>query len=70
MIPFILNQEFENIHEEINGKDVSVIFDGTTRLGEALAIVVHYVDPEWKILQRLVHLQMLVKSVTGEECYW
>ena len=24
LIPFIHNQEFENIHEEINGKDVSV----------------------------------------------
>ena len=67
MIPFIHNQEFDNIHKEINGKDVSVIFDGTTRLGKALAIVVCYVDPEWKILQRLVHPQLLVKSVTGEE---
>ena len=67
LIPFIYNQEFENIHEEINGKDVSVIFDGTARLGEALAIVVHYVNAEWKIVQWLIHLQMLVKSVTGEE---
>ena len=67
LIPFIHNQEFENIHEEINGKDVSVIFDGTTRLGEALAIVVHYVNAEWEIVWWLAHLQMLVKSVTGEE---
>ena len=67
LIPFIHKQEFERIREEINGKDVSVIFDGTTRLGEALAIVIRYVNSEWKIVKRLVHLQMLVKSVTGEE---
>ena len=67
LIPFIHKQEFERIREEISGKDVSVVFDGTTRLGEALAIVIRYVDPDWKITQRLVRLQMLVKSVTGEE---
>ena len=67
LISFIHNQEFESIREEINGKDVSVIFDGTTRLGEALAIVTRYVNAEWKIVQWLVRLQMLVKSVTGEE---
>ena len=66
LIPFIHNQEFESIRTEINGKDVSVNFDGTT-LGKALAIVIHYVNAEWKIVQRLVRLQMLVKSVTGEE---
>ena len=67
LIPFIHKQEFERIQGEISGKDVSVVFDGTTRLGEALAIVVRYVDTEWQITQRLVRLQMLVKSVTGEE---
>ena len=46
---------------------MSVIFDGTTHLEEALAIVVHYVNPEWKIVKRLVRLKMLVKSVNSEE---
>ena len=32
-----------------------------------MAIVVCYVNAEWKIVQWLVRLQMLVKSVTGEE---
>ena len=36
LIPFIHNQEFESIRKEINDKDVSVIFDGTTRLGESI----------------------------------
>jgi len=67
LIPFIHKQEFERIQGEINGKDISVVFDGTTRLWEALAIVIRYIDAEWQITQRLVWLQMLVKSVTGEE---
>ena len=67
LIPFIHKQEFKKIREEISGKHVSVVFDGTTRLGEALAIVIRYVDSGWKIMQWLVRLQMLAKSVTGEE---
>ena len=61
LIPFIHKQEFEKIREEINGKDISVIFDGTTCLGEALAIVKRYVNAEWKIVQWLVRLQIMVR---------
>ena len=46
---------------------MSVIFDGTTRLGEALAIVVRFVSDEWSLEQRLVKLQLLTKSMSGEE---
>ena len=67
LIPFIHKQELEKIQEEISGKYVSVVFDGTTRLGKALAIVICYVDSEWQIMQRLVCLQVLAKGVTGEE---
>jgi len=65
--PFFHKQELERIQGEINGKDISDVFDGTTRLGEALAIVIPYIDTEWQITQQLVWLQMLVKSVSGEE---
>lgn len=33
--------------KELAGRHVAVIFDGTTRLGEALAIVLCYVSDEW-----------------------
>ena len=49
------------------GKSVSVIFDGTTRLGEVMAIVIRFVDDSFVIQQRLIRLQLLVKSMTGEE---
>ena len=66
LIPFILDEERGLIREEIKDKFVSVIFDGTSRLGEVLAIVLRYVE-DYKIKQRLVRLEILTKSMTGEE---
>lgn len=44
LIPFVLNQQQTLIKEEIEGKYVAVIFDGTTYLGEALGIVLRFVS--------------------------
>jgi hypothetical protein len=66
-VPFILKDEENCIRQEIEGKQLSIIFDGTSRLGEALAIVVRFVNDDLSIHQRLVRLQMLTKSLTGEE---
>ena len=38
-LPFILSEEETRIRSEINDRPVSVIFDGTSRVGEALAIL-------------------------------
>ena len=67
LIPFILQQEQENIQNEISGRDISVIFDGSTRQGEALAIVLRFISTEWIIEQRLVRMQLLSQSLKGEE---
>ena len=67
LIPFVLNQELELIKKEISDKFVSVVFNGTTRLGEAMAIIIRFVDSEWIVQQRLVCMRMLSKSLTGEE---
>ena len=67
LVPFIHTQEQADIKAEISGKPVSVVFDGTTSLGEAMAVVVRYVDDSFAIQQRLIRLQLLVKSMTGEE---
>ena len=67
LIPFIREREVAQIHREIAGKKVSAIFDGTTRLGEALVIVLRFVTDDWQIQHRLVRLQLLAKSLTGEE---
>ena len=76
LIPFVRKEEEEMIKGEISGHNVSVIFDGTTRLGEALAIVVRFITADWEIKQRLVCLQLIAKSLKGEElaptrwCSW
>ena len=69
LIPFVLSEERSQIRAEIEGLPVSVIFDGTTRFGEALAIILRYVDhSSLTIHQRLIRIQLLTKSMTtGEE---
>jgi hypothetical protein len=32
-------------------RDLSIIFDGTTRQGEAIAIIVRFLDNNWMITQ-------------------
>lgn len=66
LVPFICEEEKRRIKQESNGKLVPLIFDGTSRLGEVLAIVIRFVK-NWNIVQRLVCLEFLVKSMTGEE---
>ena len=65
LVPFISREERSRIKDEINGKFVPVIFDGTSRLGEVLAVVIRFVD-NWKVIQRLVRLEFVQKSMTGE----
>ena len=67
IIPFILAEEKQRILKEINGRDVSITFDGTSRLGEAMVFVVRFIDDHWSPQQRLVRLQMLAKTMCGEE---
>ena len=51
LVPFIHTQEQAVIKAEISGKPVSVVFDGNSRLGEAMAVVVRYVDDSFAIQQ-------------------
>ena len=66
-VPLILQQEKEKIRNEISGKFLSVIFDGTSRLGEVFVIVARFVDSDWVIHQRLMRVKMLANSLSGEE---
>ena len=67
LIPFILQQEHHKIQNKISGRDVSVIFDGTTHLGEALAIVFLFISPKWTTEQHFMRMQLLSQSLKGEE---
>ena len=66
-VPLILQEEQARIHQEIQNRHVSVIFDGTSCLEEAMAIVLRFISDNFTIEQCLVRLQMLAKSMKGEE---
>lgn len=53
LVPFILQDECSRTRSEVQGKYISIIFDGTTRLGEVLVVVLRYIEA-WEIHQRLV----------------
>ena len=65
LVPFIL-QECSRTRSEVQGKCVSIIFDGTTRLREVLVVVLRYIE-DWEIHQRLVRVDFLQKSLNAEE---
>ncbi|CAB4039355.1 RNA-directed DNA polymerase from transposon BS [Paramuricea clavata] len=67
LIPVVHQEEKKNTLEELTGREISIVFDGTTRLGEALVIIVRFLDSEWKIQQRLLRFLLLAKSLAGEE---
>ncbi|KAK3749798.1 hypothetical protein QZH41_000861 [Actinostola sp. cb2023] len=67
-IPLISKKEKELLKKEIAAADgFSVIFDGSTRLGEALAIVVRFVYEQYKVQQRLIRLEVLARSLNAEQ---
>ena len=66
-VPLILQEEQARIHREIQNRHVSVIFDGNSRLEEAMVILLRFISDDFTIEQHLVRLQMLAKSMKGEE---
>lgn len=66
-IPLILKQETERLKEEIANRDLGLIFDGSTRLGEAIVIIVRFVSENWSIVQRLIRLDICAKSVNAQD---
>lgn len=66
-IPTLLSMEKDDIKQATAGRPVAVIYDGSTRLGEALAVLFRFSDDEWSPKQVLVRLKVLAKSLTGEQ---
>ena len=64
-VPFVLQEEIKTIKKEIAGKQVSIIFDGTTHVTEAFVIILGFLD-DWNIKQRVTKLMLFAKSLTGE----
>ena len=64
IIPAVLEKEKEKLWSELETvKEASVIFDGTTRMDDALAIVIRFVQEDFKPTQRLLQLEVLAKAL-------
>lgn len=63
-VSLIFKQEVERIKKELSlpgedmTRDVSVIFDGSTRQGEAIAIILCFINDDWMITQRLIRIDI------------
>eukprot|EP00734_Pompholyxophrys_sp_LG126_P000246 Pompholyxophrys_sp_v1_NODE_68_length_2521_cov_1.980130.p2 type:complete len:145 gc:universal NODE_68_length_2521_cov_1.980130:1759-1325(-) len=66
-IPAISKKFQENLKSELTNKKISVIFDGTTKDGEAVAVVIRFLCENFVIKQSLVRFRLLSKSLSGEE---
>ena len=73
-VSMALKQEIEQIKQELEmpgqvglTRDISVIFDGSTRQGEAIVIIVRFMDNDWNITQRLVRIEVCSKSVNANQ---
>ena len=68
LIPAVLDKEKEKLKDELSVvKEASIIFDGTARLGEALAIIIRFVQQDCRPTQRLLRLEVLAKPLKGNE---
>ena len=67
LLPFILQEEMTQRKKEVDGKPVSIIFDGTTYVCEAMVVVLRYARSDWVIKQSVCRLMLLAKSMSGEE---
>ena len=67
-VPKVEAFEFQRLREEIKGQKVTVIFDGTTRLGEAVAVLLRWCPSDFSGIQmRLVTMQTAEKHMDGGE---
>ena len=69
LVPFVLHEEIMKIKQEISGRPVAIIFDGTTHrihVAEAFVLVLRFVD-DWVVKQQVGRLILLAKSLKGEE---
>ena len=58
LISFILENEIAHLKDEIGGQHVSIIFDGTTHVCEALVVLLRFLDTTLTIQQRVCRLML------------
>lgn len=67
LLLFIRHQEIDFLKKDIANKSLSIIFDGTTHVCEAMVLVLRYISDALEIQQHVCRMMLLAKSMTGEE---
>ena len=68
IIPAVLEKEKSKLKEELNDiKQASFIFDSTARLGEALVIIIRYIQENFVQVEVCARLAQLVRSLTANQ---
>lgn len=65
-VPLVHQAEMRKIKDEIQGQFLGVIFDGTSRMGEVVAIVARWCDESFVLHQRAVSAPTLKTHANGE----
>ena len=61
LVPFILSEEVNKLQQEISGRGVSIIFDGTTHVAEVFVLVLCFVTDNWELQQKFTSFRLLSK---------
>jgi len=65
-VPVIVRELKDGLLQTLKGQNISLIFDGTTSEGEALALVCRFVDPGMTIFHFLVQFKIVASSVNAD----
>jgi hypothetical protein len=66
-VPMIEEEETELLRAEVVGQHVSIMFDGTSRLGEAINIIFRWCGADFRLVQRLTKFVTLARHVDHNE---
>jgi hypothetical protein len=64
-VPRIEFREISLLKKELDGHFVTLIFDGTTRIGEAVNVCARFITDDFELVQRLVAFKTTEKSMDG-----
>ena len=68
LVPMVLKSERDNLRAFLTGQPYSIAFDGASRLGEVLAVIVRVVDADtFRSTQKLLGVRLFSRSLAGEE---
>lgn len=66
-IPLVLEAEEMALLEDISGQWLCWVYDGMTRVGEAIALLVRYCTADFHVVYRLVGLKTAQKHMNGSQ---